>query len=683
MKLKRKKTKIGNIILKILIGLLILGILGVAVYYFLTAEDEDNNLTLLEKQWIESNKSVLVDIDIPNNTYIYSNSGEGVLFDFLDYVKTETGLEFNKKPYNYKTEEEFNGLSVVVLDPNSAIKQDDIIILEDNYVLLGQEEGYLNDLEIINGTTVGILENDSNYLKSFFTNKYLTYKSYNSITNLLKDLKDNKVSFVIIPRYSYLNDIIDQNVFVKYVISDLSNKYVLRLGTNEKLNNIIIKLLENYKSSILRLDYEENLFNFYSKKYELTEISKSTLVSKVYKYGYIKNTSYNVLNNNKIYGVAGEYINSIVNMTDMEFDYIAYDNINDLKKALDTGKLDLAFIDGTYDNENYLKTVSSFSEEFTALSNVYQDISNKYGLINNKLYLKNNNSLYDYVSNNISSSIKTVENYESKISDDGIILLDKTDYLYLKDSKLKNYKYLFTDNYNGNKMFVVKQSDDVLYNLLNFTLNNTNSLEYEMLAINNLLEIQESVGNFKGIYMIVVAIILCPIIIGFLVILIMKNSKNLKITKKENILKYNDMLTNLKNRNYLNDNIEKWDNTKVYPRTIVIIDLNNLKYVNDNYGHEAGNELIKKAAAILINTQLEKSDIIRTDGNEFLIYLLGYSKTQINAYLSKLSKEFEKLPYGFGAAIGYSMINDEITTIDDAINEATIEMRMDKEKNYR
>lgn len=48
-----------------------------------------------------------------------------------------------------------------------------------------------------------------------------------------------------------------------------------------------------------------------------------------------------------------------------------------------------------------------------------------------------------------------------------------------------------------------------------------------------------------------------------------------------------------------------------------------------------------------------------------------------------LAKEFEKLPYGFGAAIGYSVIDDEIKTIDDAINEATIEMRMDKEKNYR
>jgi len=45
-----------------------------------------------------------------------------------------------------------------------------------------------------------------------------------------------------------------------------------------------------------------------------------------------------------------------------------------------------------------------------------------------------------------------------------------------------------------------------------------------------------------------------------------------------------------------------------------------------------------------------------------------------------LSKEFEKLPYGFGAAIGYSMINDEIKTIDDAINEATLEMITNKEE---
>ncbi len=139
------------------------------------------------------------------------------------------------------------------------------------------------------------------------------------------------------------------------------------------------------------------------------------------------------------------------------------------------------------------------------------------------------------------------------------------------------------------------------------------------------------------------------------------------------------MLTSLKNRNYLNKNMKEWSEVNIYPRAIVIADLNNLKYVNDNYGYEAGNDLIVQAASILINTQLEKSEIIRSDGNEFLIYLIGYTDKQISTYVNKLQKEFDKLPYGFGAAIGYSMITDEIKTIDDAINEATIEMRTNKE----
>lgn len=139
------------------------------------------------------------------------------------------------------------------------------------------------------------------------------------------------------------------------------------------------------------------------------------------------------------------------------------------------------------------------------------------------------------------------------------------------------------------------------------------------------------------------------------------------------------MLTSLKNRNYLNLNIPSWDENDTYPQAIVVVDLNNVKYVNDNYGHEAGDDLIVKAAGILVNTQLENSEIIRTDGNEFLIYLVGYSDQQINTYTKKLTKEMKELPHGFGAAIGYSMITDDIKLIDDAINEATLDMRTHKE----
>ena len=58
-------------------------------------------------------------------------------------------------------------------------------------------------------------------------------------------------------------------------------------------------------------------------------------------------------------------------------------------------------------------------------------------------------------------------------------------------------------------------------------------------------------------------------------------------------------MTSLKNRNYLNYNIKIWEENVIYPQAIVIIDLNNTKYVNDNYGREKGDSLIVKAASIL------------------------------------------------------------------------------------
>ena len=61
--------------------------------------------------------------------------------------------------------------------------------------------------------------------------------------------------------------------------------------------------------------------------------------------------------------------------------------------------------------------------------------------------------------------------------------------------------------------------------------------------------------------------------------------------------------------------------------------------------------------------------------------MVGYKDRQIELYIKKLNKELKELTHGFGAAIGYSMITDDIKTIDDAINEATIAMRKIKEES--
>ena len=64
---------------------------------------------------------------------------------------------------------------------------------------------------------------------------------------------------------------------------------------------------------------------------------------------------------------------------------------------------------------------------------------------------------------------------------------------------------------------------------------------------------------------------------------------------------------------YLNSKIKEWDENVIYPQGFVVVDLNNIKYINDNKGHEEGDTVIKKAASILIVNQDANTDIIRTE----------------------------------------------------------------------
>ena len=59
--MKKTKKKSPKKIIKLLIVLFVLLVVGLGIYYFLTSEDEENSLTILEKQWIENNKETLIE----------------------------------------------------------------------------------------------------------------------------------------------------------------------------------------------------------------------------------------------------------------------------------------------------------------------------------------------------------------------------------------------------------------------------------------------------------------------------------------------------------------------------------------------------------------------------------------------------------------------------------------------
>ena len=265
------------------------------------------------------------------------------------------------------------------------------------------------------------------------------------------------------------------------------------------------------------------------------------------------------------------------------------------------------------------------------------------------------------------------------IKDNDIILIDKEMYNYYSSEKLSDYMVVYEGNL-GKTPFVISGKNKTFASLFDYYVSMTDYNDFSG-------KYNTSVGMYDGRLKEIISILAFSLAVILILIIVLLMIKNKKKKKKraymEDKMKFIDVMTSLKNRNYLNYSIPKWDDNVIYPQAIVVIDLNNLKDINDNYGHEKGDEVIKKAANILIANQLEKTDLVRTDGNEFLIYMVGYPANDVMMYSRKIYKEFKNLPYGYGASIGYSMIEDDVKSIDDAINEAIIDMNKNKENEKK
>ncbi len=656
------------------------------VYRYYNNEDKTTSLTVNEKRWVQENKSKDVDIEIINDYPIYGMEGDGVFYDLVNDLKKNVGLSINEIPYLKTSKPRTNSIRFRILDDSEKVTDKDLLLFSDYYIAIGKTYQRINHIKDMKDLTYGVFESDkdivSYYLKSA-TN--ISYKTYKTIDDMYKALDNSEVNMIIVPNIMYLDKTISNSDYsINYYFTELTKKIVLTLTSdNTELNNIVTKYYNKWKKSSFVSEYDKEYFNYYIKQNKLSSKDKTDLISKTYTYGYIENSPYEVKKNGKIVGIAGEYLNRISRLANIDFSYKKYRDKKELEDAINNKEVDMYFDYYGISNKNYEATLSTFIEDYVVLGNNSDNyIINSFESLKDKdIVMLSDNSLYNYVSNNAKANIKTYSTIDSLIkhSNNKLIIVDRNVYDKYHKSKFSKYALLYVDTMMNDYKFMIKSNNKAFYNLVNYTINTNSYYNYKNSGLESMNESILENSSFGEVYAIILAIIFIPIIVILIIVKIAKKKKENKKVKITDRHKYTDMLTSLKNRNYLNAKMPEWGNSNVYPQAIVMIDLNNVKYVNDNYGHEEGDQLIVDAAGILVNTQLENSEIIRTDGNEFLIYLVGYSERQIETYTKKLSKELKKLPHEFGAGVGYSMIVDEIKTLDDAINEATLEMIANKE----
>lgn len=679
---KKKNNKwlvIGFIFLLLVILILLIN--------FSKDSNINTKLNLTEKKWIENNKKEVINISVANNIPMFSSDGEGVFFDFISKFEESTELSLNLISYDPSKEVVENDLyfEVVKQDSYSKLTEEDMVFYKDYYVLIGKDSLKISSPDDIRNKKIGVLTDDlANVSFYISSDNGITYAPYQSDEELQNAIKNSEVDYIAVPKTRYESFILENDYNILYNITEMNEAYVLKTSkdNDKNLNSIVYKKYIEYKQNDLEKEYEESLITLLMDKNNISEKSKADFLSKKYVFGYLENDPYTNTVNNKLIGLDSTFINSFSEISGASFSLKKFNSVKDLKNALNSGEVDIApnYYNYTSLSGNYTTTVSPYEEQYVVLVNKERTdiVVNSVKSLKDKKVITTNSTLAEFLEKEGKAKVTSYDKINTlinKIDKDSIVVLDQNVYDMFKDNELSDYRVIFNDKENLEYGYIIKDNNEnsTFKSLFTIYMQTINHKQMYNVAWKEYSKDSKEV-SYSFLYVILAVVIL------FIVWLFLRNKiKIKKRTKREETIRYIDPLTSLKNRNYLNKNFKRWGDNAIYPQSIIVINLNNLRHVNDVYGHEEGDKLIKLAANILIRNQLEQSDIIRTDGNEYLIYMVGYEKNKVVAYMRKLYKELSELPYGYGATLGYSMIEDDIKTIDDAINEAVLEIRANKE----
>lgn len=191
-------------------------------------------------------------------------------------------------------------------------------------------------------------------------------------------------------------------------------------------------------------------------------------------------------------------------------------------------------------------------------------------------------------------------------------------------------------------------------------------------------------------YVAVGALIL---VVAMLVDFIMEMRKQMYQNAEHEFLEkiaYEDVLTSLSTRRRVEEVFKEIDN-RSYDYGVIQFDLNSLKYTNDKYGHEAGDELIVSFANVLRNTFNEGETLGRMGGDEFIVIITDSYEYDFEEKLLKFEEELKienaqnrvgKEPVS--ASYGYCTSKElEKPKANEVYMEADKRMYASKEKYYK
>ncbi|KXS49331.1 MAG: Uncharacterized protein A8274_231 [Halanaerobium sp. 4-GBenrich] len=165
------------------------------------------------------------------------------------------------------------------------------------------------------------------------------------------------------------------------------------------------------------------------------------------------------------------------------------------------------------------------------------------------------------------------------------------------------------------------------------------------------------------------------------------NNELKKLLDEVKYLSFHDEMTDLYNRRYFENELDRLSNSRQLPITIFVADIDRLKFINDNYGHNKGDQYIKAAADILKRSTRSEDIVARIGGDEFAIILTesGFEAAKIifdriRANVIEYNNR-NQLVESLEISIGFSIKVKDDENIDNIFQQADEMMYNNKGKN--
>jgi len=148
-------------------------------------------------------------------------------------------------------------------------------------------------------------------------------------------------------------------------------------------------------------------------------------------------------------------------------------------------------------------------------------------------------------------------------------------------------------------------------------------------------------------------------------------------------LSFHDSLTDLYNRAYFEEELKRLNNSRYYPLSIVMIDINGLKVVNDTFGHHEGDRLLQHFSSLLTSVSRKGDVIARVGGDEFALLLPSTALEQSYKICERIRKicEEDKIKPAYlrpSISLGHVTQEGEYQDIKTLLKEADRKMYQDK-----